>query len=87
VIRIENPDGVSQGVVHAELDGETLAGEPVVIALVDDGATHHVRVRLGEPGSITAPPTARTAPPASRTAPPAAPTPPAAPIPLDANRL
>jgi cyclic beta-1,2-glucan synthetase len=84
VILIENPDGVSQGVVHAELDGGMLAGEPVVIALVDDGATHHVRVRLGEPGSITAPPTARTAPPASRTAPPAAPT---APIPLDANRL
>jgi cyclic beta-1,2-glucan glucanotransferase len=77
VILIENPDGVSRGVVHAELDGETLAAEPVVIALVDDGATHHVRVRLGEPGSITAPPAPRTAPPAA----------PTAPIPLDANRL
>ena len=77
MILIENPDGVSHGVVHAELDGETLTGEPVVIPLVDDGATHHVRVRLGEPGSITAPPAARTAPPAA----------PTAPIPLDANRL
>jgi cyclic beta-1,2-glucan synthetase len=62
VILIENPDGVSHGVVRAELDGEALAGEPVVIPLVDDGATHHVRLRLGEPGSITAPAAARTAP-------------------------
>jgi cyclic beta-1,2-glucan synthetase len=52
LILIENPDGVSHGVVHAELDGEPLPGSSVTIPLVDDGATHHVRVQLGERGSI-----------------------------------
>jgi cyclic beta-1,2-glucan synthetase len=52
LILIENPHGVSHGVVHAELDGEPLPGVSVSIPLVDDGATHHVRVQLGEPGSI-----------------------------------
>jgi cyclic beta-1,2-glucan synthetase len=52
VILIENPNGVSHGVVHAELDGEPLPGVSVSIPLVDDGSTHHVRVQLGEPGTI-----------------------------------
>jgi cyclic beta-1,2-glucan synthetase len=52
LILIENPDGVSHGVAHAELDGEPLPGGSVTIPLVDDGATHHVRVQLGERGSI-----------------------------------
>jgi cyclic beta-1,2-glucan synthetase len=52
VILIENPNGVSHGVVHAELDGEPLPGVSVTIPLVDDGSTHHVRVQLGEPGSV-----------------------------------
>ena len=44
-IEVENPDGVSRGVVAVELDGEPLAGDRV--GLVDDGRTHTVRVVLG----------------------------------------
>jgi len=47
-ILIENPEGVSRGVAYAELDGQPLAEGPTVIALVDDGETHRVRVILGE---------------------------------------
>jgi cyclic beta-1,2-glucan synthetase len=47
-ILIENPGGVSRGVAHAELDGKTLPDVPTRIALADDGATHSVRVLLGE---------------------------------------
>jgi cyclic beta-1,2-glucan synthetase len=46
-IVIENPDGVSRGVLRAELDGEPLQGREAVITLVDDGDTHRVRVTLG----------------------------------------
>ncbi|GAC1451462.1 MAG: glucoamylase family protein [Steroidobacteraceae bacterium] len=47
-ILIENPQGVSHGVAHAELDGKRLAPDPQVrIPLVDDGNTHAVRVVLG----------------------------------------
>jgi cyclic beta-1,2-glucan synthetase len=45
-IVVENPQGVSRGVALSELDGETLTGG-VGIPLVDDGATHKVRVVLG----------------------------------------
>ena len=45
--RVENPDGVSSGVAHAELDGQPLAGRPTVIELADDGLTHRVRIILG----------------------------------------
>ncbi len=55
-IVVENPQGVSQGVVTAYLDeraaadgGATLADGAAVIPLVDDGATHTVRVVLGQP--------------------------------------
>jgi cyclic beta-1,2-glucan synthetase len=45
-IVVENPAGVSRGVTRMELDG--LAIEPAAgIAIVDDGATHRVRVVLG----------------------------------------
>ncbi len=54
LILIENPAGVSHGVVHAELDGEPLPGGSVIIPLVDDGSTHHVRLQLGELGSTRA---------------------------------
>ena len=47
-ILIENPEGVSRGVAYAELDGQPLAEGPTVIALVDDGQTHRVRMILGE---------------------------------------
>jgi cyclic beta-1,2-glucan synthetase len=46
-IVIENPDGVSTGVLALELDGVPLAAGVPGIALVDDGAAHAVRVRLG----------------------------------------
>jgi cyclic beta-1,2-glucan synthetase len=46
-IVVENPDGVQTGIVHATLDGEYIEARPVLIDLTDDGATHHLRVRLG----------------------------------------
>jgi cyclic beta-1,2-glucan synthetase len=47
-ILIENPKGVSRGIAHAELDGQTLpSGSNTRIALVDDGNTHSVRLVLG----------------------------------------
>jgi cyclic beta-1,2-glucan synthetase len=46
-IVVENPQGVSRGVVSAELDGQALDGEGAAIPLADDGATHRVRVVLG----------------------------------------
>ncbi|HSD73820.1 MAG TPA: glycosyl hydrolase family 65 protein, partial [Steroidobacteraceae bacterium] len=47
-LQIENPDSVSRGVAHAELDGKPLAGRPTVIELADDGVTHRVRMILGD---------------------------------------
>ena len=44
-IVVENPDHVCRGVVSVEVDGETAAGP--TIRLIDDGAQHHVRVRMG----------------------------------------
>jgi cyclic beta-1,2-glucan synthetase len=44
-IEVENPLGMSTGVTNIEVDGEQL--EKNQIALVDDGRTHKVRVRLG----------------------------------------
>ena len=46
-IRVENPRGVSRGIVRAELDGVTLSGNQVRIPLANDGATHRVRIVLG----------------------------------------
>jgi len=53
-IRVENPRGVMRGVLAAEVDGQALP-EPAAtsgprraeIPLVDDGATHEVRIVLG----------------------------------------
>jgi cyclic beta-1,2-glucan synthetase len=47
-IVVENPQGVSRGVASSELDGGALPGGGAAIPLVDDGATHHVRVVLGQ---------------------------------------
>ena len=44
-IRVCNPDRVCRGVVSAELDGVRV--DPRAIPLVDDGATHEVRIALG----------------------------------------
>ena len=46
-IVVENPLGVSRGVASAELDGRMLTDRGATIPLVDDGATHRVRVVLG----------------------------------------
>jgi cyclic beta-1,2-glucan synthetase len=46
-IAVENPQGVTAGVVSATLDGEPLAGPGARIPLVDDGRTHRVTVTLG----------------------------------------
>jgi cyclic beta-1,2-glucan synthetase len=45
-IVVENPHGVSRGVVTIELDGLVLDGARDV-ALADDGTTHRLRLRLG----------------------------------------
>ncbi len=46
-IEVENPHGVSRGVVSAQLDGLALPGDGATIPLVDDGNVHWVRVILG----------------------------------------
>ena len=46
-IVVENPHGVSRGVASSELDGQVLPGKGAAIPLVDDGATHRIRVVLG----------------------------------------
>jgi len=49
-IIVENPNGVQQGVASAELDGLAVTPRPLVIPYTDDGAAHHLHVRLGPPG-------------------------------------
>jgi cyclic beta-1,2-glucan synthetase len=44
-IEVNNPDGVSRGVREVVLDGALVPDAG--IRLVDDGATHAVRVRMG----------------------------------------
>ncbi len=46
-IQVENPNGVSRGVVHLELDGKALPDGAASIPLADDGVPHRVRVVLG----------------------------------------
>ena len=46
-ITVENPRSVNRGVTGVELDGRYLSGGSARIPLVDDGATHRVRVVLG----------------------------------------
>jgi len=47
-ISVANPDHRCRGIAQAELDGDAV--DPAVIPLLDDGATHRVRVVLGEQG-------------------------------------
>jgi len=51
-IAVANPEHRCGGVALAELDGG--ATDPAAIPLVDDGATHRVRIVLGERGAMTA---------------------------------
>ncbi|MGZ6312038.1 MAG: GH36-type glycosyl hydrolase domain-containing protein [Candidatus Limnocylindrales bacterium] len=46
-IVVENPQGVCRGVASSELDGRPLPSGDATIPLIDDGATHRVRVVLG----------------------------------------
>ena len=46
-IRVENPLGVSRGIVSVEVDGDLQADG--VIRLTDDEKTHNVRIIMGEP--------------------------------------
>jgi cyclic beta-1,2-glucan synthetase len=46
-ILVENPNGVSQGVASAEIDGIMVPTRPFRLLLLDDGVTHHALVRLG----------------------------------------
>jgi cyclic beta-1,2-glucan synthetase len=46
-VSVENPDGVQRGVAEVTLDGHPAPDGRV--ALVDDGAVHRIRVRLGAP--------------------------------------
>ena len=46
-ITVENPNSVGRGVAFAVLDEFVLTDRPLRLRLVDDGATHRLRVRLG----------------------------------------
>ena len=46
-IKVENPLGVSRGVVSVEVDGATRSD--AAIELIDDEKTHNVRIVMGEP--------------------------------------
>jgi cyclic beta-1,2-glucan synthetase len=46
-ITVENPRGVSRGIVQIEVDGSALAPGRASLPLVADGATHRVRAILG----------------------------------------
>ncbi len=45
-IQVDNPGGAMRGVSRIEVDGKLLASAS--IPLVDDGASHHVKILLGE---------------------------------------
>jgi cyclic beta-1,2-glucan synthetase len=46
-IFVENPKGISRGVVFARVDGVEIAERPMRISLLDDGGRHRVDVKLG----------------------------------------
>jgi cyclic beta-1,2-glucan synthetase len=46
-IVVENPEGLSRGVVSVELDGVSLGG-PADVQLADDGKAHRLRIVLGK---------------------------------------
>ncbi len=46
-IIVENPQLAQRGIAAAELDGATIAARPLCVLLKDDGAIHHLHVRLG----------------------------------------
>jgi cyclic beta-1,2-glucan synthetase len=46
-IEVENPTGVSRGILRADLDGVALPQGECRVPLADDGVTHHLRLVLG----------------------------------------
>jgi hypothetical protein len=46
-VHVENTHGVTRGVARGEIDGVAAAIGQEGLSLVDDGATHRVRVWLG----------------------------------------
>ena len=47
LIKVENPHGVSSGIATATLDGVAVAERPLVVSLVNDGASHSIEVTMG----------------------------------------
>ena len=46
-ISVENPQRVAAGVTGITVDGMVVASSPPVIALIDDGGSHQIAVRIG----------------------------------------
>jgi cyclic beta-1,2-glucan synthetase len=46
-IAVENPHGISSGIIYAELDGQPLSEDPMRLPLHDDGASHRICAILG----------------------------------------
>ncbi len=46
-IFVENPDGISRGVLSARLDGTEIIERPLRLPLLDDGVVHRVQLTLG----------------------------------------
>ncbi len=47
-IAVENPQGVSRGIIRATLDGRPVPASPCEIALSDDGSYHYGLITLGK---------------------------------------
>lgn len=47
-ISVDNPLGICRGILTIELDGELLSEKSNLIPLVDDGASHQLKIVLGE---------------------------------------
>ena len=46
-LRVENPLGATRGIAGVEVDGVALPPRSGTLRLIDDGATHRVRIVLG----------------------------------------
>jgi cyclic beta-1,2-glucan synthetase len=46
-LKVENPVGAMRGIAHVEVDGVALLTLTGQLQLIDDGATHRVRIVLG----------------------------------------
>jgi cyclic beta-1,2-glucan synthetase len=46
-ISVDNPNGVSRGVLSAEVDGTTILDRPLRFPMANDGAVHRVQLELG----------------------------------------